>query len=100
MKHCALDAHIDVLVVSEEVGVSKPDPKIFEVALERLGISADKAVMIGDSWAADVAGALAADIRPIWFNPRRLPRPEPDGRVEEIHALEPVEPVLAAVFGR
>jgi HAD superfamily hydrolase (TIGR01549 family) len=100
LKHCALDAHVDALVVSEEVGVSKPDPRIFEVALERLGVSPVNAVMIGDSWDADVAGARAAGIRPIWFNPRRLPRPEPDRSVEEIHALEPVDPVLAAVFGR
>jgi FMN phosphatase YigB (HAD superfamily) len=56
--------------------------------------------MVGDSWHADVAGARAAGIRPIWFNPRRLPKPDPDGNVEEIHALEPVEPVLATVFGR
>lgn len=100
LRHCALDAHVDALVVSEEVGVSKPDPRIFEVALERLGVVPDEAVMIGDSWAADVAGARAAGIRPIWFNPRRLPRPAVEETVEEIHALEPVEPVLDVVFRR
>ena len=99
LKHCGLDAHIDALIVSEEVGVSKPHPRIFEVALERVGVTAAEAVMIGDSWSADVAGALAAGIRPIWFNRHRQPRPEPDVPVAELHALEPVEPVLAAVFG-
>lgn len=99
LKHCALGAHVDVLVVSEEVGVSKPDPRIFEVALERLGVTAREAVMLGDSWSADIRGALAAGIRPIWFNRRREPSPEPDAGIAELHALEPVAAVLAAVFG-
>ena len=99
LRHCGLDAHIDALIVSEAVGVSKPHPRIFEAALERVGVSATEAVMIGDSWSADVAGALASGIRPIWFNRNRQPRPEPNARVMELHALEPVEPVLAAVFG-
>jgi putative hydrolase of the HAD superfamily len=99
LRHCGLDRHIDALIVSEEVGVSKPHPRIFEVALDRVGVSAQDAVMIGDSWSADVAGALAAGIRPIWFNRHRQPRPDSDAPVTELHALEPVEPVLAAVFG-
>ncbi|HEV3484500.1 MAG TPA: HAD-IA family hydrolase [Vicinamibacterales bacterium] len=99
LRHCGLDAHIDALVVSEEVGVSKPHPKIFEVALDRVGVRADEAVMIGDSWSADIAGALAVGIRPIWFNRHRQARPDREAPVIELYALEPVEPVLAAVFG-
>jgi putative hydrolase of the HAD superfamily len=99
LQHCGLASHVDELVVSEDVGVSKPDPRIFEVALDRLGVTASDAVMIGDSWTADVAGALAAGIRPIWFNRHRQPPPDPHADVAELYALEPVEPVLAAVFG-
>ena len=55
-------------MVSEAVGVSKPDPAIFEHALRALGCDAADAVMVGDSWAADVEGARGAGIRPIWFN--------------------------------
>ena len=98
LRHCQLDAYIDVLVVSEEAGVSKPDPRIFEIALERLGCRADEVVMIGDSWTADVAGARAAGIRPIWFNPLRQPRPDMDVEVTELYALEPIEDVLRVIF--
>jgi HAD superfamily hydrolase (TIGR01549 family) len=59
---------VDVLVVSEEVGASKPDPKIFRTALDRAGVSAGEAVMLGDSWTADVQGAHGVGIRPIWLN--------------------------------
>lgn len=70
-----LKESIDVLVTSEEVGVGKPDPEIFRVALERTGAKPRDAVMIGDSWASDIAGARAAGIRAVWFNRFRLPAP-------------------------
>lgn len=88
---------VDFLVVSEGVGVAKPEPKIFEVALERAGAAPKEAVMLGDSWASDVLGARAAGVRAVWFNRFRLPNPEPD-RVPEVQSLRPalsVERVLA-----
>ena len=98
LRQCALDRFVDQLVVSEEAGMSKPDPRIFEIALERLECRADEATMVGDSWAADVIGARAAGITPIWFNPDRALSPEPDAGVAELHALEPVEAALATIF--
>ena len=98
LRQCRLDGYVDELVVSEKAGVSKPDPRIFEIALERLCCRRDEVVMVGDSWAADVAGAIAAGIRPIWFNPQRHPRPEPVLDVDEIHALEPIEDALRVIF--
>ncbi len=68
---------IDELVVSEAVGVAKPDPRIFEIALQRVGARPADAVMIGDSWSNDVRGARAAGIRAIWFNRFGAARPEP-----------------------
>jgi HAD superfamily hydrolase (TIGR01549 family) len=98
IRHCGLEPLVDVLVVSEEVGISKPHPAIFTEALARAGCTAEAAVMVGDSWANDVEGARAAGIRPVWFNPdRRLP---PDPTVQMITALEPVADVVAAILGR
>ena len=95
LAYCRLDAHVQALVVSEEAGVSKPEPAIFRLALGRLGVGAADAVMVGDSWSADVVGAVAAGIRPIWFNPLGLPRPaEPPG-VAEIRSLTPAAEVAA-----
>jgi putative hydrolase of the HAD superfamily len=100
LQHLGLAAHIDVLVVSEVVGVSKPDPRIFAVALDALDVHAEEAVMVGDSWAADVLGARGAGLRAVWFNPYRVPPPDPDLGVRELYALEPTPDTLALIFAR
>jgi FMN phosphatase YigB (HAD superfamily) len=53
---------IDGLVLSYEVGVVKPDPEIFRLATNLLGLSAEQTLMVGDSWRDD-AGAAAIGIR-------------------------------------
>jgi 2-haloacid dehalogenase len=74
---------VDV-VISEEVGMQKPDPEIFRLAVARARVAADSRVlMVGDSLSSDIAGALAAGHDACWFNEdhghRR--RPEPEGVV-------------------
>lgn len=61
-----LEEHFELVVVSAEVGVAKPDPVIFEHVLTRL--EADRAVMIGDSLVKDVEGAIAAGLDAVWLN--------------------------------
>lgn len=73
-----LSRYVDELVASEEVGVAKPDPEIFRVAMERLGCTAEEVVMVGDSWESDVAGARAAGVRAVWLNRRGLDCPAPE----------------------
>lgn len=59
-----------VVLDSAVVGIAKPDPGIFRIALEALGIPAGDTVLhVGDSLRYDVAGALAAGIRPIHLDP-------------------------------
>ena len=61
---------MDVILDSSVVGVSKPDPRIFEIALERLGgIAPERAIHVGDTPAADAIGALAAGITPVLIDP-------------------------------
>ena len=57
-------AHI---VLSEEVGCQKPNPRIFEEALRMNGLQAEEVVMIGDSWNSDIKGAINAGIDQIWI---------------------------------
>ncbi|HEY3064672.1 MAG TPA: HAD family hydrolase [Methylomirabilota bacterium] len=57
----------DVIVDSTDVGVCKPDPAIFRVALERLGVSPADAVFVGDSAPRDMAGARAAGLAHVWL---------------------------------
>jgi putative hydrolase of the HAD superfamily len=99
LKRLELAALVDALVVSEAVGVSKPAPGIFSHALAELGAAADDAVMLGDSWSADIEGARGAGIRAVWFNPRRGPRPAQRPEVPEIHSLKPAEGVAELLMG-
>jgi haloacid dehalogenase superfamily, subfamily IA, variant 3 with third motif having DD or ED/haloacid dehalogenase superfamily, subfamily IA, variant 1 with third motif having Dx(3-4)D or Dx(3-4)E len=95
---CALDRFVDELVVSGEVGVSKPDPTIFRVAMDRLRVRPEETVMVGDSWRADIEGARAVRIRPIWFNPLGTPPPDLSANVEELRSLEPTDHVLKLIL--
>ncbi len=96
---CGLMPLVDELVVSEEVGISKPDRGIFDETLRRLAVGASDAVMFGDSWAADIFGAVNAGIRAVWFNPRRRARPADPPAVAEVFSLTPVGGVLPILLG-
>ena len=92
-----IDSFVDALVVSEEVGVPKPDARVFETALSRLGSTPDQAVMIGDSWSSDIVGATALGIPAIWLN--RYDRPCPDASLAtEIRSLEPVDEIADLIL--
>lgn len=81
-----LTSLVDFMIISEAAGVAKPDPRIFELALERGESSPDHAVMLGDSWENDVLGARAAGIRAVWFNRFAAHRPTPI-EVDEIDSF-------------
>lgn len=59
------------IVDSGALGIAKPDPRIFAPALAALGATADRTVHVGDSVHYDVAGARAAGVVPVHFDPRR-----------------------------
>jgi putative hydrolase of the HAD superfamily len=70
---------VGVIVDSAVAGVAKPDPAIFGIALEALGVPASKTVLhVGDSVRYDVAGALAAGLQPVHLDPFGV-CPAPDG---------------------
>jgi putative hydrolase of the HAD superfamily len=56
------------MIISGELGFGKPNPKLFQMALERLAVTPDQCVMIGDSLSRDIGGARAVGIRTIWVN--------------------------------
>ncbi|WP_420176242.1 HAD family hydrolase [Luteococcus sp. OSA5] len=75
-----LDRHVAGWVVSDVVGVRKPDPRIFEIAAEQAGMSLEGAWMVGDAHDTDIEGAQAAGLRSIWMRrgrewPRGLAEP-------------------------
>jgi putative hydrolase of the HAD superfamily len=97
LARCGLANLVDELVTSEEVGVSKPDTRIFQTALDRARVTPDAAVMLGDAWATDIEGALSAGVRPVWLN--RFGKATRNPSVAEITALEPVERAVAVLLG-
>jgi putative hydrolase of the HAD superfamily len=55
----------ELIIDSTIVGVEKPDPRIFEIACDRMGVRPDEVVYVGDTYEVDVLGARAAGIRAI-----------------------------------
>lgn len=66
----------DQVINSEMAGVKKPNPYIFELALEKSRATADKSLMIGDSLEADIKGALAVGYHALHFNAHNEPKHE------------------------
>lgn len=75
ISHFGLEQFMDVVVVSEEVGMAKPDPAIFWLALRQLGVGPEEAVYVGDSLEHDLRGAAAAGLAFVWMNPRQRALP-------------------------
>jgi putative hydrolase of the HAD superfamily len=69
----------DVLIDSGKVGFDKPDPRIFELAWRALGVAPSELIHVGDSWEADVEGALGITARAVWFDARHRERALPSG---------------------
>ncbi len=84
-----------VLVDSAEVGCAKPDPRIFRVALEALGVGPAASTFVGDSLPRDMAGARAVGMRHIWLVGATPPAAEPCcGGDRQIRSLRELEAIL------
>ena len=85
--------HFDLVVDSGKVGIEKPDPRIFRIALDRFGVTAEHALHLGDVFATDVLGARAAGIRHALIDPfkhyagRHAEVPRVPGVVEVARAI-------------
>jgi len=71
-----ISQYFDQIIISEAVGINKPDKAIFEHALKLAGAVKDESIMIGDSIEADIRGALNFGMDAIYFNPAQLPKPD------------------------
>ena len=93
-----LESYFEVIVIAGSAGIPpKPDPKPFLTCLERLGLSPDRVVYVGDDWAVDIAGAQNVGIRPIWLKHHSVVRnwPEVTTDVPVISSLnELLDPII------
>lgn len=81
------DGLLDTVVDSHVVGVEKPDPRIFQIALERLGADPASSVYLGDVPSVDVAGARAAGVAPILLDRHDLYPESPAPRLRVMGEL-------------
>lgn len=71
-----IHAYFKAVVISEEVGIAKPDPRIFAPALEAIGVSAQDVLYVGDSVTSDMGAARNAGMDFCWLNPSGAPVPD------------------------
>lgn len=99
--------YFEHIVVSGDVGVGKPDRKIFDIAMERFCAGPDKCLMIGDSLRSDIAGSRNAGIRCVRIDRQELsaekftlgkagpaPATRPDRTIRDLRELLPLLPGL------
>jgi putative hydrolase of the HAD superfamily len=75
MELSALNPYFKNVIISEDVGVNKPDKAIFEFALNKAGAQVHESIMIGDSLEADIRGAQNFGMKAIFFNPQKTKKP-------------------------
>ena len=92
MDACKLWPYTDELIISGDVGINKPDPGIFEHALELFDAKPQDCIMIGDSWHSDIQGAFNMGIKAFWLNRYGDPIPDPK-MATEINSFEPAESI-------
>lgn len=64
--------YFDVIITSEQVGVKKPDPKIFHYAFREANTQKENSIMIGDDLLVDIIGAQKVGMNAIYFNPKKM----------------------------
>jgi putative hydrolase of the HAD superfamily len=95
-----LERWVGHVIASGEVGVTKPDPRIFAIACQAFGVAGGDAVYVGDRLHTDAIGAAHAGLRGVWIDrpgiasPAQLAEASAEG-VDVIRSLSELAPLLA-----
>ena len=87
IEYTGLNKYFSNIVISSEVGYSKPERQIFEVACEMINLRPENCIMIGDKYNVDIEGALNAGMHGIWVN-RKKEKLSYKFQVEELSELK------------
>jgi putative hydrolase of the HAD superfamily len=93
LETAGLTGHLEFVVDSAEVGLEKPDPRIFHEATDRLGLAPSACAYVGDIYEIDVVGALRAGLEPILIGDG--PAPPDVRRVADLDGLLTLLPGFA-----
>lgn len=95
LKLSGFEKYFDDIFVSEAVGVSKPNPKIFQMAMRKLGIEhSDKVLVVGDSLSADIQGGVNAGLDTCWVNMNGMENESGLTPTYEVKALSELYPIV------
>lgn len=95
LKLSGFEKYFDDIFISEAVGVSKPNPKIFQMAMRKLGIEhSDKVLVVGDSLSADIQGGVNAGLDTCWVNMNGLENESGLTPTYEVKALRELYPIV------
>ena len=62
-----LPRHFDEVIVTGDYDCSKPDPRIYEIMADKLGVKCEECIYIGDTFSTDILGAIRANMVPVWI---------------------------------
>lgn len=88
MQNSGILHYFDVVVNSEMAGVKKPDPKIFHLALHKVGVEPKNSIMIGDSLEADILGAKKVGMHALHFDSHYGPDHDVCPKIAELHEIK------------
>ena len=95
MDGSAVKPYVSGLVISEEVGSAKPDPKMLYIGMEMAGVSdVRRALMLGDSLSSDIAAAANANVDACWYNPKGAENKKGLPVRYDIRSLDEVDAIL------
>ncbi|MDQ0169622.1 HAD family hydrolase [Paenibacillus tundrae] len=81
----------DEIIISGSFGKGKPDPSIFQYALDKLGVQPEESMMVGDKLTTDIRGALSTGIKSVWINRENKENSEtytPDHEIKHLSELD------------
>ena len=80
----------NAILISDAEGIQKPDPRIFQRAMERCGVASQESMFVGDHPEADIAGARNAGLLPVWKRKDYWEVPDDVRRIDELSEILPL----------
>jgi putative hydrolase of the HAD superfamily len=88
---------VDDVFSSAQIGVRKPHPAFYTRILDKMQLSSECALFVGDTWETDIAGAIGVGMRSVWIDRRNRVAPETHSDVVRIESLADVVDVISAL---
>lgn len=99
LENLGLLEHFEVIITSEAVGHSKPQPEIFNYALEQMqNPQRDKVLMIGDTLESDIVGGIRSSLDTCWINTHKKELPHDVNPTYQVSSLGELEQLLSAHY--